>query len=363
MTMKSGLLEYLECPETGQDLTLEVFYEVEEIINGKKFNEIYEGLLKTKDGKFVYPIINGIPRLLPISLHGELRKYHKEFFRKHWKYFSTIKDSKNSDVIDGSKRTLRSYSYQWRTFDEMLKEWKRYFDDYMKPFKPSFFKGKKVLDVGCGYGRIAHYAAKYSAEVFAMDLSEAVESAYKNTREFSNCHIVQGSIYNIPFKKKFDLIYSVGVIQHTPKKEESFRKLVEKMKKGTLLYIWVYSKRNGIYNLIYPMRKITTKMPFRLLKVVCFGCAVLQSILILFPYKLMVLFGVKSLKKLAKKIPYTTYAYYPFRYNYADWFDRLSVPLTDGFSREQVESWFKKADLEDITIMPRVTGWRGIGRK
>lgn len=353
--MKPGLLEYLECPETGQDLVLEVF-------NGDD-NEIHEGLLRTKDRKFAYPIINGVPRLLPISLQGELRGYHKEFFRKYNNKFPIVRISEDSRMLKDSKRTFRSYSYQWRTFDEMLKEWKRYFDDYMKPFKPSFFKGKKVLDVGCGYGRVAYYSAKYGAEVFAMDLSEAVESAYKNTREFPNCHVVQGSIYNIPFKKRFDLIYCIGVIQHTPKKEDSFRKLVEKMKENTLLYIWVYSKRKGVYNLIYPMRKLTTKMPFRLLKIVCFGCAVLQSILILLPYKLMILSKVKTLKKLAKKIPYTTYAYYPFRYNYADWFDRLSVPLTDGFSREQVESWFKKANLKDITMMPRVTGWRGIGRK
>ena len=196
-----------------------------------------------------------------------------------------------------------------------------------------------------------------------MDLSEAVESAYKNTRAFSNCHIVQGSIYHIPFKKKFDLIYCVGVIQHTPKKEDSFRKLVEKMGKGTLLYIWVYSRRRGIYNLIYPMRKFTTKMPFKLLKIVCFSCAVLQSVLILLPYKLMILSNIKPLKRLAKKIPYTTYAYYPFRYNYADWFDRLSVPLTDGFSKEQVENWFRKADLKEIIITPRTTGWRGVGRR
>ncbi len=353
--MKRRLLEYLECPETTQDLTLEIFNE--------KNNEVYEGLLRTKDKKFIYPIINGVPRLLPVSLQWELRRYHKEFFKKYSNKFPIVEISEDSQILKYSKRTLRSYSYQWKTFDEMLKEWKIYFDDYMKPFKPSFFKGKKVLDVGCGYGRIAYYAAKYNAEVFAMDLSEAVESAYKNTRELPNCHIVQGSIYNIPFKKKFDFIYCVGVIQHTPKKEESFRSLVEKMKKDTLLYIWVYSKRIGIYNMIYPMRKFTTKIPFRMLKIICFGCAAAQSILILLPYKLMILSRVSSLKKIAKKMPYTTYAYYPFRYNYADWFDRLSVPLTDGFSKEQVERWFKNVGLRDISITSRVTGWRGIGKK
>ena len=133
--MRYKLLEFLECPETGQDLVLEAFHE--------KDKEIYEGLLKTKDGKFVYPIVNGIPRLLPMSLQGELRKYHKEFFRKYGKIFPKTNNIGNSGVIRDSKRTIKSYSYQWRTFDEMLKEWKRYFDDYMKPFKPSFFKGKK----------------------------------------------------------------------------------------------------------------------------------------------------------------------------------------------------------------------------
>ena len=98
-----------------------------------------------------------------------------------------------------------------------------------------------------------------------------------------------------------------------------------------------------------------------MLKIICFGCAAAQSILILLPYKLMILSRVSSLKKIAKKMPYTTYAYYPFRYNYADWFDRLSVPLTDGFSKEQVERWFKNVGLRDISITSRVTGWRGSG--
>src|SRR3989344_9646718 len=300
--MKYCVLKYLQCPETGRDLELEVFHEKDELVNGEKFKEIYEGLLRTKDRKLIYPIIMGVPRLLPMSLQGELRKYHKEFFRKYKNIFPNTKDNQDSDFLKDTKRTLKSYSYQWRTFDEMLKEWKMYFDDYMKPFRPSFFKGKGVLDVGCGYGRIAYYSAKYGAEVFAMDLSEAVESAYKNTNQFPNCHVVQASIYNIPFKSKFDLIYSVVVIQHLPKKQEAFNKLVEKMKRNTKLYIWVYSKRKGIYNIIYPLRKFTTKMPFRILKISCFGCAIAQSILILLPYKLMILSRISFLKKILERI-------------------------------------------------------------
>ena len=351
--MKKRLVELLVCPECKKELKLEVF---------KEDKEIEEGLLRCDGCDTNYPIINGIPRLLIISLLPELRRYHKEFFKKYNDKFSKIKKflDKGDSVLEGTKRTLKSYSYQWRTFDEMLKEWQIYFDDYMHPFKPDFFKNKLVLDVGCGYGRIAYYSAKYGAEVVAMDLSEAVESAYKNTRDFDKCHVVQGSIYDIPFKKKFDFIYNVGVIQHLPKKEEGFVKLTEQMRENSTLYVWVYSKRKGIYNLIYPLRLFTTRMPFKMLKGVCLFCASLQYLLVLLPYRLMM---KTPLRKFAKKMQYTNYANYPFKYNYADWFDRLSVPLTGGFDKEEVENWFKKNGLKNIKVFPRNTGWRGVGEK
>jgi magnesium-protoporphyrin O-methyltransferase len=47
---------------------------------------------------------------------------------------------------------------------------------------PMDLRGRRVLDAGCGSGRHAYYAARFGAEVCAIDLGPAVEVARRNTR-------------------------------------------------------------------------------------------------------------------------------------------------------------------------------------
>ena len=76
---------------------------------------------------------------------------------------------------------------------------------------------KWVLDIGCGSGRFAEVALEAGAILVALDYSNSVDAALDNLRSYANFHIVQGDIYNLPFRKEsFDYVYSLGVLQHTP---------------------------------------------------------------------------------------------------------------------------------------------------
>ena len=75
------------------------------------------------------------------------------------------------------RRTVKSYSYQWRKFREMLPHWEEVFRWSIAPIEPAFLRGKVGLDAGCGFGRSLYYAASHGAEVIGLDLSEAVEAA------------------------------------------------------------------------------------------------------------------------------------------------------------------------------------------
>ncbi len=328
--------------------------------------EIEEGIIKCKNCNVIYPIINGIPRMLPKYLWKELVRFHTEFFGKYKTYFKEDFNIFGLDNLDKkkTKETFRSYSYQWQTFNEMIKEWKTYFLDFIHPFKEDFFKDKLCLDAGAGFGRFSYYPAEFGAEVVSMDLSEAVQSSYKNNFKHPLCYVVQGDIYNLPFRKDFDFIYSIGVIQHLPKNEEGFVSLAKHLeKKDSKVFVWVYSKRKGLYNIVNILRPITLKMPHRMLNIFSFFMAVLQEILILTPYRILNKIPIGKIKEFVSKIPYTRYANYPFRHNWADWFDRLSVPLTGGFSKEEIEDWFKKQGLKEINVIPRTTGWRAFGTR
>ena len=71
---------------------------------------------------------------------------------------------------------------------------------------PEFFKGKVVLDAGCGKGRHSSLAQQWGArEVIGLDLSDAVETAFAAARHLRNVHVVQGDICQLPFARVFDM--------------------------------------------------------------------------------------------------------------------------------------------------------------
>ena len=77
-----------------------------------------------------------------------------------------------------------------------------------------------------------------------------------------NLFLFQGDIFNIPFKdKSFDLVFCLGVIQHTPDPSAAFISLASKVKKGGFLYIDVYTQSWYHYlHWKYILRPLTKRM-------------------------------------------------------------------------------------------------------
>jgi len=350
--MRNSLLEVVVCPICKERLTLGEI-ELEEV------GEVMEGDLVCSGGHF-YPVIGGIPRLLPPELLAEtLQRFHPVHFSR---YRERLEGHLHSE-LELKKKTLQSFSYQWNAFSEMYPHWEENFKSYFEPLvKPEDFQGKRVLDAGCGFGRHAFYAGKYGAEVIAMDLSEAVVAAFENTRSQPSVHVIQGDIYQPPLKTSFDLVYCVGVIQHLPDPGKGFGSLACLLIPGGKIFVWVYGQRKGIYRLVDFMRKVTTRMSMRSLYWITMGLNYLSYLLFSLPYRL-----VRPLpggRRLAAYLPFTRYADLPLRVGHADWFDRLSVPSTVYFSREEVEGWFKSADLIKVGVQSREgIGWKGLGER
>jgi SAM-dependent methyltransferase len=145
-----------------------------------------------------------------------------------------------------------SFGFQWHRYrttqldHDELRESERHFLA-KTALRPEDLKGKLVLDVGCGMGRFAEVATRWGAHVVGVDLSAAAEVAAKNLadRDFT---AFQADVFSLPFAaESFDVIYSIGVLHHTPDCEAAVKALDKYLKPGGLLVVWLYSGYNKWY--------------------------------------------------------------------------------------------------------------------
>jgi SAM-dependent methyltransferase len=346
--MKPRLLELIVCPECKQDLRIEVF-------EGDGGGKVIDGILKCSGCTNVYPIIDAIPRLLPAVLQRNLIIYHETFFEKYQIKPPVNMELLNSREIALQEKTLQSFSFQWNTFGEIYREYRDHWQDFLPTsFKADYFKGKLGLDAGCGFGRHIRMAAEAGAEMVGIDLSEAVRAANANTKHLNNVHIIQGDIYNPPFRPgTFDFMYSMGVLHHLPDPEGGFDSLTRLLSKGQEIFIWCYDDEKPSKNAVYEViRRCTTKLSFRSLYFLTLIAARTINLVFNCPAILLRRIGINL-----KKVPYDYYNKYPARVLHADLFDVFSVPSTRYYDLDELERWFRKQKLKIFEKTHSVSGW------
>jgi SAM-dependent methyltransferase/uncharacterized protein YbaR (Trm112 family) len=333
------LLETLRCPACQSQLSA-----------GDGINTEGHQYLECRNCREQFPIINDVPRLLLSPLREAL-----------------LGNETHGDDEDPQVKTARSFGFEWTRFPEMYAEWEKTFRGYMQPHPPEFFRGKKVLDAGCGTGRFAYYAAKYGAEVWAIDLGQAVMVARKNTEGIGDVTVVQADLYRPPFApESFDFIYSIGVLHHLPDPEAAFQNLLRYLKPDGDIQIYLYWSPEGqpvkrtLLEIVTAARRLTTRLPHSAVYGLAFPAAVAAFGLFVWPYRIMK--RVPGLKRWAEKIPMKQYAEYPFRVCINDQLDRFSAPIENRYTREEVQAWLTRGDLENSQINPSF-GWVATGRK
>jgi alkylated DNA repair protein alkB family protein 8 len=108
-------------------------------------------------------------------------------------------------------------------------------------------KGDKVLDFGCGNGRLLELLADKEFEYFGVDVSEKLIEIAKNKYQKENTAFQKISSVEkkIPFENEFfDAIYSIAVFHHIPSKnyrEELVKELYKKTKIGGIIIVTVWN--------------------------------------------------------------------------------------------------------------------------
>jgi len=349
--MRQEFLSYLSCPISSGSLQLEGF--------ASEGDQVIDGLLVGKTSSAWYPIIAGVPRMLVGSLREETLRRHHDFYLKYKARLpKSVREEWQRTVLSHSKSLLKFDAHQRETADSFAYEWENIYEDndfeknnflhFVSPYlKEKDFLGKVVIDAGCGSGRFTKQVAEMKAElVVGSDLGESAVIAFERTKHLTNVLIVQADIYQMPILERADITMSIGVLHHLPEPEKGFCSLKKTLKKSGQLIIWVYNRRNNaraIY-LYEPLRRLTSKLPKKLLLKLCYLPALIVHLINLCGL------GFKriGLENITKRLPFAYYANFPFSMKLNDAFDVLATPKSNYYLSEEVEGWYNRCGIRGV---------------
>lgn len=233
------------------------------------------------------------------------------------------------------------------------------FKDWILPNKLEDFKDKEVLEGGCGGGQHTSFIAPYAKSVTSVDLN-TTEIAKERNRQFNNIEFVEADLASMDLGKKFDIVFSIGVIHHTDDPDKTVANLARHVKPGGKLIVWVYSKEgNAMVEFgVEPVRKIFLK---NMSRKSLLGLSKFVTAMLYVPVYTVYLLPLKFL-------PF--YEYFDnfrkmtFYRNTLNVFDKLNAPQVDFISRERIEKWFSQEQFEDVHINAyKGVSWCGSGEK
>src|SRR5271155_5877287 len=159
-----------------------------------------------------------------------------------------------------TQRPESEWAKQWSLLGTDLDQPPELFLEWIAPNSPSLFEGARVLDAGCGGGHHSAFVSKLAREVVALDLNTA-SVVRERLSALPNVRIHEGDLARVSADElggPFDVVYSIGVLQHTHDPDRSFANLVTLVRPGGRLIVWVYSQEgNSVARfLVEPARKL-----------------------------------------------------------------------------------------------------------
>ncbi len=224
--MNRDLVDLLACPDCGGVLDLSIESEAE--------SRVTAGELQCAGCEQSFPIVRGVPRFAGSTPTATAEHFELEF----------TADAEGDRDID--EPGLLAFLFNSRTgLDTAALEPRA--DWYPTEAPPGYeadwseLRGRMVLEGGCGPGRFLPLIAPHAGRVVGLELGPHVDRAADRCAEFANVDLVQGSVLRPPFRPGvFDVVYSLGVLHHTPDPAGGARSLAALVGQGGKLALWVY---------------------------------------------------------------------------------------------------------------------------
>jgi SAM-dependent methyltransferase len=299
--MKAAALDVLVCPACQSSLDLQASRTAD--------REIMEGALACGSCRISYPIRAGVPRFVPDGLYASS-------FGHQWNWFRTVQ-------LDSETGTTRS--------EDALRGATGWRDEE--------YQGKRLLDAGVGAGRFAERAAAKGADVFGVDLTTAVDAAYRNIGQRDNVHLIQADIFALPFRHDtFDLAYSIGVLHHTPDPERAFRRVAAVVKPRGRFAVYLYSRYGISHKASDLLRRVTTRLPLGVMWALSSVAVPLYYL-----YRLPV---VGAIANLAAPISMERH----WRWRWLDTFDWYTPKYQFKYLYPEVFRWYQDAGFHELEV-------------
>ena len=177
--------------------------------------------------------------------------------------------------------------------------------------KEPIVRGVRGIDIGSGCGYDTYIMAKNNplVKIVSLEISAGVYKNRQLTSGLENVWIIRGSALNIPIADAtFDFAYSFGVLHHTTDPAQGVREIARVIKKDAPAYLYLYEDhaenriKHGVLIFINVIRKITTKMPPRILYIFSFLASPFVVILFTIPYRVLKKFRITL--PLSERVPF-----------------------------------------------------------
>jgi len=386
-------MDFLVCPNCGEAVTLTTFQEeriaddgnpaVRKCKHGCAFrngvagdgtrasdcrtcylHEIQSGIIACKNGH-PFPVVDYIPRMLPDAFNG------LDTFIGRYKHLLPMEqiakrmgDREVSRFIRIQKSTKESFGYQWLRYDVDSGEEDRAVFFHDSQLSENELQNKIILDAGCGMGRYTRVAGSMGGEILAVDLSRSILKAYQENKDNPCAHIMQADLLHLPFREKqFDVIYSLGVLHHTPDPRRAFLNLAHCLNAGGIMAIWVYGTAGKFRDFkTNPLRGerrkyVTSDMAKRIhWSVVSFREFLSDTVRLVttrmyLPLLYLLCYPLAAFGKIPLLKYLTASVHSNWRVRLQENFDWFSPQYQSHHTKEEVGSWFNEVKLGEVTLL------------
>jgi 2-polyprenyl-3-methyl-5-hydroxy-6-metoxy-1,4-benzoquinol methylase/uncharacterized protein YbaR (Trm112 family) len=339
--MKASLLRVLRCPTCQGELQLHGYKSI-----GRE--EILDGVLGCGCGA-TFAVRAGVPCMAPTRLPAAFIEAYRERLNRDAP--AILAQAAAPGAADFS------FSWQWNehAYDDLT--WELRLEQRVKLFyrytgmRPGEARNLSLLDAGCGNGTLSAELALQGFDVTALDFSDGALRAYQYqmfqsrvTEEASaRLSYVQGDLQSPPFPDgHFDLIYSDGVLHHTPDTRNTFMAIAPKVKVGGRLFVWLYrSDTTGAQSIkraaVKAVRTATRWMSYSSRLSLCYAGA------------FVILTGLRILRLCG----YRGRPVIPLRQKAINLFDTITPTYNHEHTPAETRAWFDAAgftDVREVTI-------------